>query len=77
MSRERLREQWESYRDNVLPVGAEEVQINETRLAFYAGAAALWSVVMNMLSPGAEPTDDDEQAMAEIEQELKSFAGEG
>ena len=38
--RESIREAWESYRAQVMPVNAGRIQIQECRSAFYAGG--LW-----------------------------------
>jgi len=70
----RIGEQWETYRTKVIPKSAGAVQLQETRRAFYAGAEAMYRVVMEMLSPESEPTEADIQAMQEIMQEMASFA---
>lgn len=35
-----FRQQWESYRERVVPANAPVVQVQESRRAFYAGIAA-------------------------------------
>lgn len=69
----RLESEWASYRAAVVPKDAGGIQVEETRRAFYAGAAALYSVVMRMLEPGAEATDQDVLNMAELNVELLEF----
>jgi hypothetical protein len=69
----RIEAAWESYRQRVIPHGASQVQITETRNGFYAGALSLFSAIMTTLDPGDEATDADLQVMAEIQTELDSF----
>ncbi|MGH8122237.1 MAG: hypothetical protein ACREPT_05650 [Rudaea sp.] len=64
---------WQSYRDAVIPRDAPDIQINECRLAFWGGAAVLFSAIINMLDPGAEPTDMDLLRMDAIHQEIVAF----
>jgi hypothetical protein len=46
----RLEPEWLSYRRQVVPRDAGGVQVEECRRAFYAGAAALYAVVMGIAS---------------------------
>lgn len=62
---------WESFRWMVIPVGAPEIQVREMRGAFFAGAVQLFSSLMSILEPGAEPTDADLGRMDAISKELK------
>src|SRR4249919_1634430 len=58
-----------------LAVGLENApaeQLREMRLAFLGGAQHLFSSVMNVLEPGAEPTDADLQRMHLIADELEA-----
>jgi hypothetical protein len=71
--RERIREAWERYRRDVIPEGAGEVQLRETRLAFYGGAQALFATLTGGLSDGSEPTETDLAMMSELDQELRQF----
>jgi hypothetical protein len=64
---------WLSYQRDVIPRNAPEVQVTESRRAFYAGAQALFHTIINILEPGSEPTDNDLQTMTLIQQELKRF----
>lgn len=63
---------WDSYRA-LLPKDAGEVQIRETRQAFYGGAAILFEAIMRTLDPGSEPTDADMRRMSDIQKELDEF----
>ncbi len=52
---------------------APKVQLEEMRNAFFAGAQHLFSSIMTILDPGAEPTDKDLERMDAIDRELKAF----
>lgn len=41
-----IKEQWESYREEVMPKNAHPIQVSECQLAFYAGIAAMLSIVL-------------------------------
>lgn len=68
-----LRKAWESYRNEVLPQNAPFFQVLECRRAFYAGAQALMSGVLNSLDPGSNPTEQDIEIMTGIQSELSQF----
>lgn len=67
---------WVGYRLMVVPSNAPPIQIDECRLAFYAGAQHLFASLMAMLDPETEPTDDDANKMDLIDKELRTFAKE-
>lgn len=46
-----VRQAWESYRDAVIPKDAPEVQLIETRRAFYAGC---WSMMTSFREIGTD-----------------------
>jgi hypothetical protein len=72
-----IEEQWLEFRRRVLdPIHPEEVQITETRRAFYAGASGLYVAIMNILEPGTEATEKDLEVMAGIHQEFIDFSEE-
>lgn len=71
-----IREHWESYVRDVLPDDAPPMQIRECRLAFIAGATALFNTIMTMLDPGEEPTQGDLDRMTALERELAQLAQE-
>jgi hypothetical protein len=48
-------------------------QLREMRMAFFGGAQHLFSSIMTILEPGAEPTDKDLARMALIQTELQEF----
>lgn len=48
-------------------------QVREMRMAFFGGAQHLFSSIMSILEPGAEPTDKDLARMDLIHNELQEF----
>lgn len=69
-----IEDEWNDYRKTVIHKDAGEAQIAETKLAFFAGAASLFTAIMRCLSPGPDPSEDDIGAMVAITAELKRFA---
>lgn len=65
---------WDSYRKMVIPATAPDVQVNECRLAFWAGASVLFYSILKMLDPGTEPTDADLTKMDALHKEVDAFA---
>lgn len=53
---------------------APQNQLDDMRKAFYAGALHLFSSIMTILEPGAEPTEKDEKRLSLINDELEKFA---
>lgn len=66
-----IAEQWRRYLKGVVPAGADEDQVTDTRNAFYGGAASLFGAIMSILEPGKEATDNDVAVMDEISKELQ------
>ena len=64
---------WAGYRHVVIPADASEVQVNESRRAFFAGAACLFETIMLAASPGVEPTEADMDMMANLQAEIDEF----
>src|SRR5574337_671835 len=52
---------------------APKIQLQEMRQAFFAGAQHLFSSIMTILEPDAEPTEKDLQRMDLIDKELRAF----
>jgi hypothetical protein len=67
---------WVGYRLYVMSPDAPPLQLDECRMAFMAGAQHLFSSIMNILEPDAEPTDADLRKMDLIDRELRKFAQE-
>jgi len=51
-------------------------QLDQLRVAFFAGAQHLFGSIMNMLHPNTEPTEQDMQRMNLIYHELNAFIAE-
>lgn len=69
----RIEATWESFKNQVIPKEASELQLREMKIAFYAGSFGLFQSMMTMLDPGKEPTEQDLDKMAEIYAEMKYF----
>ena len=67
---------WRTYSEQAIHPGAPNIQRSECRKAFYGGAVSLYSSIMTMLEPGAEPTDNDLKMMDDLQAELEQFAAE-
>lgn len=64
---------WQDYLTRVIHADADEVQKQETRRAFYAGAGSLLKGLMNVLEPNEEITEADMALMDSIQKELADF----
>lgn len=64
---------WVGLRLAAVPLDASAVQLEEMRNAFFAGAQHLFSSIMTILEPDAEPTDKDLERMTLIDKELRAF----
>lgn len=71
-----IEQAWLSYRTEVIPAAAPQVQVTESRRAFYAGAQSLFGAIMNILEPGAEATEGDMETMSSIDAELRRFGAQ-
>ena len=67
---------WVAMRLYAVPWDAPAVQLNEMRQAFMAGAQHLFSSIMTILDPGADPTTADLRRMELISDELETFGKE-
>lgn len=52
---------------------APQIQVDEMRLAYMAGAQHLWASIMSVLDPGEEETPADLMRMAMIQDELDAW----
>jgi hypothetical protein len=67
-------DEWQSFRCSVIPASAPAVQVRESKRAFYAGAASLFSSMIAILDPSSdEPTERDLLVMDSISKELQQF----
>lgn len=64
---------WDGYRTICVPVAASATQVEETRQAFYAGAAVLLKVLIAGLSKGRKSKPEDLQMLADVQRELEEF----
>jgi hypothetical protein len=71
--RQRLLEQWNSYRIAVITGPATVAQLTDMRRAFYAGAAAFQTEVLRGLTPGPDEREADLLMLAELNDELLEF----
>lgn len=66
---------WRAYVRMILdPVGAERIQRQETKRAFYAGASAVITILTGNLSGEGEPQQADFDLMDSVVAELNSFS---
>lgn len=56
-----------------IPKDAPQIQVDEMRMAFFAGAQHILSSVMSALDEGAEPTEADMKRMDNVNAELERF----
>ena len=64
---------WIALRIVAIPSDAPQIQLDEMRSAFFAGAQHLFSSIMTILDPGEEPTDADMAHIGWIADELETF----
>jgi len=64
---------WVGYQMAVLPKDAPDIQVQECRIAFFAGAQHVFGSIMTMLDPGDDVTDADLSRMEMIDLELAEF----
>lgn len=62
--------EWDLYRRTVLPADAGDVQVSETRRAFYAGVFSLFTTFVAL---GQYPDDEGEAVLAGILRECHAF----
>jgi len=67
---------WVALRIAAVPPDAPQVQIQEMRKAFMAGAQHLFASIMTGLDEDSEPTSGDMRRMDLIAQELEAFGRE-
>jgi hypothetical protein len=64
---------WVAYEKLVMHPDAPQLQRDECRIAFFAGAQHLFSSVLSFLDPGTEPTLKDLKRMSQLDTELRTF----
>jgi hypothetical protein len=70
-----IAEGWKTYRRQVVPDGANSIQIRETRRAFYAGAAWLLSLA-GALGEDDTPEDVGVEILNGIHEEITRFSND-
>lgn len=76
MGKRHIETLWQSYREKVVPPDASEVQVRETRLAFFAGAGSLLHFLSGTLDDTGDPNDvtpGDMSVMEDIGAEIDEF----
>lgn len=73
MNRRHIHEAFDSYRRAAISGGEAPESIDKAKQHFYAGAWALFNVVMQGLTPGPDSTPADEQFLADIDAELREY----
>lgn len=63
---------WGFYKDQAIPKSASSAQIEFAEIAFYAGAAALFALVMDKLDSSPDNSDGG-KFLFELEQELIKY----
>lgn len=66
-------EEWKSYRQRVIPPTASDVQVVESKRAFYGGAFSLFHLMTRTVSVGDEVSGADMRFMEGIDREFKDF----
>jgi len=64
---------WLGYRQIVVPETASKTQLNETEMAFYAGAVTIYEIFMRSLDPEQECTDADMIMISDLHKEIREF----
>jgi len=62
-----------AFRLYCIPLHASKDQLEDMRIAFFAGAQHLYGSIMTVLDPGDEPSDADLNRMRVIHDELEVF----
>ena len=68
--RKRIMEEWNVFREVVIPKDASEIQLREMRRSFFAGASMCFTLLVNN-------TDNEDlglELMNDLEAEFRSFA---
>lgn len=69
-----IAQEWESYRDRVLPRDADETQIDQCERAFYAGNLSFFTIITRQLSHGNDVSKADIGMLTALKKELRDFA---
>ncbi|MCP3669382.1 MAG: hypothetical protein GY814_02880 [Gammaproteobacteria bacterium] len=64
---------FEAFRKLIIPEDASQMQVDDMRLAYMAGAQHLWASILTVLDSGGEETPADLMRMGKIQAELDSW----
>lgn len=67
---------WVSLQRMAISPNVSQTQLDEMRMAFFAGAQHLFGSIMSILEPGEEPTENDMKRLDLIHNELDKFIEE-
>jgi hypothetical protein len=67
---------WIALRIAAIPADAPQIQLDEMRQAFFAGAQHVFHTMMRVLDPGEEPTANDLRRFELLDKELRGFIGQ-
>lgn len=73
VSKRWIERSWQQYRTRCVPADAGPTQLEESRQAFFAGAAILFTALQMGMSDGPEVQPADERLMADLQAELDEF----
>ncbi len=65
---------WLAFERRVISPLAPREYVEQMKMSYFAGAAALFSLSMSSRDPDAETTQADTQKLVDIEAELNAFA---
>jgi len=68
-------DQFKSFRENVIPMSASDVQVSEMRRAFYAGAAAVGYIIQDCFAEGL-PEEEVGKVLPAIDVEVNRFGAQ-
>lgn len=71
-----IEEGWRAYRQHCMPPDAGEIQVRETRFAFYSACSYVLDMLALSCDPGEDVTANDERRMELIGAELTRFEAE-
>jgi hypothetical protein len=77
MKKHRLRligAKWEDYCKSVIPKNAPQIQITESRRAFYAGAQGVMDAMAKQMSDSPDETPNEIAVVQDVMAELDEFA---
>ena len=71
-----IKEAWDEFDMQVLPLDCGEVQRVETKRAFYQGSVAMFCGMVKMFNQVGEVTDDDLKKFDVIQAEVDQFVAD-